>query len=441
MNSKTVYNESDLNELLKNPPKELIQKGILHISNYIFEDENLKLDRTIISEIQIHFTACKFVSKDGFLISGITCKKPIRFKDCDFTNGITFFSGIFEESVIIENSNFNSSSIEFMTGTFKLIDICSYNIKDVDIYKIKFEDLKINKLQGNNIRNLYIFADEENTGEILIENQAFEEFHLSGVNKGKSFKFSNIDSKYILLNHFTNNGNTTFTNINSSGEKSYFEINESRLDQVQFYRVSFSNFTELILIDSFIINALFISCNWSKNLKAIHSPRFNQNLEFVRNGENLKLEEKIAIKEAYRQLKISMSLHHDKIQEKLFYSEELNFHNQTLHWTHPLKNDFWDKLILFASKIFSDFGQSFLKPTTCLLVGHFVLFLSAICFGGFSNFCNYEDAFEKFFLFINPLRDITVSFSGYLIIIDLIMRIWSSYMIYNIIRATRRFIF
>jgi len=52
----------------------------------------------------------------------------------------------------------------------------------------------------------------------------------------------------------------------------------------------------------------------------------------------------------------------------------------------------------------------------------------------------FKMASEQYFIYINPFRKLEISFSGYLVVVDLLMRVWSSYMLYNIIRASRRFI-
>ena len=70
------------------------------------------------------------------------------------------------------------------------------------------------------------------------------------------------------------------------------------------------------------------------------------------------------------------------------------------------------------------------------------------------TFCHKASAFKHSFyyrflkfIFLTGVRNAEAAiseknniFSGYFMIIDIIMRIWVSYMIYNIIRATRRFI-
>lgn len=60
-----------------------------------------------------------------------------------------------------------------------------------------------------------------------------------------------------------------------------------------------------------------------------------------------------------------------------------------------------------------------MKSLFWLIFGHLILFNIALMFGGFQslhiNFCNptsagFEDAFEKYFIYINPLRKPDTSF-------------------------------
>lgn len=114
-----------------------------------------------------------------------------------------------------------------------------------------------------------------------------------------------------------------------------------------------------------------------------------------------------------------------------------------------LEKDPWTKMILQMSHCFSDFGQSLSRPFVGLISGHLILFIMLILSGHYENLSinfssgnseGFRMAFEQYFKLINPLRRAENTFDGYTIIIDVLMRIWSSYMIYNLIRATRRFI-
>ena len=136
----------------------------------------------------------------------------------------------------------------------------------------------------------------------------------------------------------------------------------------------FAHYRELMIIDSFITDALFIGCKWSNNIRGING--YNISQDSLKREHKITPEEIVAIKDAYRQLKISMSKHSDKIQENKFYAEELYFHNKMLSWGKPWENQFWDKIILLFSKTFSDYGHSFIKPIIWLLIGHYIfLFL------------------------------------------------------------------
>lgn len=90
-----------------------------------------------------------------------------------------------------------------------------------------------------------------------------------------------------------------------------------------------------------------------------------------------------------------------------------------------------------------------IKPLLWLLVGHYIFFIVAFLLNGFyplhislfqANASDFQEAFTIYFVYINPFRRLEISLPGYLILLDLLMRVWSSYMIYNLIRASRRFI-
>jgi hypothetical protein len=397
------------------------------------------------------FEGCTFRSDNLFFISGLVCNESLTFDSCVISESIHFNSGTFKKEVLLKYVH--AKNIHLSYFIFSKISISGYNIRQIWVSGTKFESLTIGEyLIGSYIGKLTVFAKEDETGNITVREQCFDEIYLSGTNKGKTFNFEKIKCNTVSITDFKNEGALNFYGIKPkdlNNDTRYFQIINSNLDDAQFHRVLFSQYKELIIIDSFITDTLFIGCKWSSNVRALYGPgygTFNDSLETAR---KITTEEITAIKEAYRQLKISMSKQSDKIQEHKFYSEELNFYNKTLSWEKPWKNQFWDKAILFFSKTFSDYGQSFIKPLFWLLTGHGILFLIALLFNGLyplhisldkSTATGFREAFEKFFIYINPLRKFETSFSGYLILLDLSMRIWSSYMIYNLIRSSRRFI-
>lgn len=150
-------------------------------------------------------------------------------------------------------------------------------------------------------------------------------------------------------------------------------------------------------------------------------------------------------RETYRQLKFALGKQGDVINEQKFHTLEMRAYDNSL----PLSADFWTVFIIKFSFWFSDFGQSFIRPLNALLIGQFLLMLLFINAGGIkdvtlslgnSNIQGFQMALEKYFFLVNPLRKIDENQSWALVVVDLIMRIWASYMLYNIVRATRRFI-
>jgi hypothetical protein len=442
--NRKILSQKELIDILNNPPQEFIKGDkkttqLILIEDYTIE-KDLEINLKTTLNFKLKFKNCIFKTS---LIFSFISNQILILDGCEMSDVI--FGGVLTKGIILKLCKVETIYLNTPSEEIRISDC---NIKELNTNKVS-DNLNI---ADTNIKKISIDNDEDKSGKIFIKDCCFDGISLKGTNKGREIRFENIKCNDIFICNFKNEGSLKFFGLEPKSENNdrpYFEIFNSNLEKVEFYRTSFSKYKELIIIDSFITDTLFIGCEWGNNVRALQTK--SQKLECIPKDERKKIntEESIAIKEAYRQLKVSMSKISDKIQEHKFYSEELNYYNKSLPWGCICKNQFWDKLILFGSKYFSDYGQSFFKPLIWLLVGHFVFFIIAICFNGFATLhlsiseptCRgFEEAFEKFFIYINPLRKVDTSFSGYLIIIDLLMRIWSSYMIYNLIRASRRFI-
>lgn len=459
MSDAKTINSHALIELLKKPPIEIIKGSndypIIELQDYVIESKEgvdyISIDGGgAIIDKGIEFKNCTF--NKLLFVWNIICNEDVVFENCSFVKGIYFQDNV----VFKKNLTFKYGQLETIhlsNGSFDKINISVHESKTIWISGAKFNDLHIGDfLQGDNISELVVFGKENETGNIYVRDQEFDKISLHGTNKNNEFIFSNIKCKNVSINDFNNEGVLNFYGMDpkdSTEESAYFQIVNSNLNKAQFFRSNFSAYKELIIIDSFITDCLFISCRWGQNVRAVLGPDYGTFEESLKKGRKITSKEVFAIREAYRQLKVSMGKHSDKIQESKFNAEELTFHNRTLAWGSPFENQFWDKTILYWSNFFSDYGQSFVRPLFWLLCGHLILFFIAIFFNGFNtlqiSFCSptsaaFKDAFEKYFIYINPLRRLEVSLSGYLIVLDILMRVWSSYMIYNLIRASRRFI-
>lgn len=452
-NNKTITNE-ELISIIRTRPKEFIsnakEKPYILIKGYNIESTFLLFGHRQALDIRIQFLNCYFKS-DFLMIDEITSNESLIFEDCEMQGSIVFSGVILKKEVILKYVNVKT--ISFPNSELDKVSIYGCNVEDVRISSSKFNSIQIEGyISGSKISKLRIFTNENDSGNVDIKNLEADYIYLSGINKGNNFIFNKIQCDVITLENFKNQGSLKFYEIEPrdlENKNSFFQIINSNLDSAEFYKVIFSQYKELVIINSYITSSLFIGCTWKNNIRAIPGYGFGNYEESLKTGRKISPKETIEIKEAYRQLKVSMSKHSDKIQEHKFYSQELNFYNKTLNWGMPWENKFWDKLILYFSNICSDYGQSFIKPLSLLLLGHLILFCIAIQVCAFETISfnidtisefNHDKAFEKYFIYLNPIRGIETSFSGYLILLDYLMRIWSSYMIYNLIRASRRFI-
>lgn len=453
--SYTKINSDELTALLRNPTDEVLKiengnRSVLFEAFYI-ENEYIVINDGVQLSFPLSFKNCIFKSENIIFIDGMICNKELTFENCNFSNSLFFLGGVFKKEILLKYCDLENNKIHLAYCNFEKISISCYNVEEVWFSGGKFESLRIgDHLINNHINKLTIFTKADEVGDIFVTGHSFDKIYLSGTNKDREFNFSKIKCDNLSINDFKNEGSFNFYGIEPKNKDvGYFQIVNSNLDNAHFYRASFSDYKELIIIDSFITDTLFLGCKWSNNIRAISGPDTRSFDDSLKNGRKISSNENIAIREAYRQLKISMSNHSDKIQENRFYAQELVFYNKTLNWGKPWQDTFWDKVVLYWSKLFSDYGQSFIRPLIWLLLGHLIMFIIAIIFQGFEplyiSWNNaseeaFKEAFEKYFLYINPLRKLETTLPGYLIILDLLMRIWSSYMIYNIIRASRRFI-
>lgn len=453
--SYTKINSAELIALLRNPTSEILKieygnKNIL-FEAYEIEDELILINDDVQLSLPLTFKNCMFKSENFIFIDGMVCNKELTFENCSFSNSLYFESGIFKKEILLKYCDLENNKIHLTNCNFEKISISCYNVQEVWFSRGKFQSLRIgDHLIGDHIKKLTLFTNADEVGDIFITEQSFDKIYLSGTNKDREFNFSQIKCNNVSINKFTNEGKFNFYGIEPKNKNvGYFQILNSNLENAQFYRASFSDYKELIIIDSFINDTLFLGCKWSNNVRAISGPGTTSFEKSLKTGRKISSNENIAIREAYRQLKISMSNHSDKIQENRFYAQELVFYNKTLNWGNPWQDTFWDKVVLYWSKHFSDYGQSFIRPLIWLLFGHLIMFIIAVMLNGFENLYiswndaseeAFREAFEKYFIYINPLRKLETTLPGYLIVLDLLMRIWSSYMIYNMIRASRRFI-
>ncbi|MCK7559080.1 hypothetical protein MKQ70_30525 [Chitinophaga sedimenti] len=235
-----------------------------------------------------------------------------------------------------------------------------------------------------------------------------------------------------------NEARLKLANIAALNHQARILIINSQLNKAEFSSINFKQYSLIVLGDSDFTQCSFNHVTWSENvLGAIPVTKQEETPEKHKIFE-------LKSRETYRQLKHAMSKQGDVINEQKFHSKEMICYLNGLG-----KGSLGTKLIIAFSYWTSDFGQSIGRPLLWLFSLHSVLFLvllgcSNVFDFQFSNNFNSQAfgmGFNKYFYLMNPIRKFEEGgFYGGWIIIDILMRIISSYMIYNIVRATRRFI-
>lgn len=355
-------------------------------------------------------------------------------------------------------------------GEFRIIRMNFKNESNVLIHGGSFKELTIGGEEGSSINSLNLTLNAAG-GNLTVTNLRTKINMLSIVNSSNDTNvvLEDFSVNHILINKFRNGGSFKMLNItpfSTSNSYSFFEISDTYLGKAEFYSMDFRRFAEVRMLDTHLSECSFVNVIWPDNINhhinrnAALTHRYKkikvklEALAFTTSRlERWKLEADIDIleynanrREIFRQLKYAYSKQGDIISEQKFHELELLAFNKSLTW----KSDWPTKVILKFSYLFGRFGQDIISPIKGLFAVHTVLFLMLLFSGSLdplhfsvthANFHALWMAFDKFIYMMNPFRKFEEGGLNHgLLFIDLLMRIWSSYMIYNFIRASRRFI-
>lgn len=434
--------------------KEKINAGDL--SKWIIQQFNDKSDQIETSGINIinkiiigqfiyqksaalHLNNCLFI--DHF---GLYNYKPTHrtfFKDCYFLKGIDISGLNSQEGFVLNNCKVRGDFT--LEGELKeLILIASYinnavlNIKTNFIFSRGKDSVYLGNLSiyNNSIEKI-----------LQLNNCIIGNLNIGYVNIKSEIEIFNSQINTVEIINIRNNGNIRFLNCKSfpiKNKKSEFKLIESNLGKCEFFQFDFASYDEVNIINSVLIDCLFIDCIWTNNIKSYYPDQKDTYNNILHWQANLHLKNK---REVYKQLKYALSKQGDAINEHMFHGFEMDTYNASLDkWNYK---NLATKTILTLSSLTSNYGQSLLRPILTLIIVNGILFsvlnyFLNLYFLPLSKVRLADIAYiaGRFLWFMNPLHRNESEFSGIILITDIGMRIISSYCIYNIIRASRRFI-
>jgi len=440
-------------------------------------DVELKFEKRIISSdtnfsgsypMELRFIDCYFQGEVNFHKGSFS--KKVSFEHCFCDDEFYFFPGVeFKDECNIIHLTVQAQ-IYVKGGKFGKALWSIINEGTVKIAGGHFEELNIGYWGGVHLRELTL-DNRKSSGFIKVsgEGSKIEFLLIFQSSKDLIISIEDISLNVLSIYRYRNDAGFRLTNIKPIviERPSEITIAESYLGKAEFYSIDFRQFEFFSILNTHLTDTSFVNIGWKFNILALKGTMVGKTADeealpskiealskdwFADTESGHPMREDSSVlqyftnqRETYRQLKFALGKQGDIINEQKFHTLEMIAYDKSL----PLGKDFWTTLIIKFSYWFSDFGQSFTRPLRALLIGQLILMLLYICSGGvkdvtlsFTDFnrTGLTISIGRYFYLVNPLRKIDDNLPWMIVVIDLLMRIWSSYMVYNIIRATRRFI-
>ncbi|MCI9845687.1 hypothetical protein [Flavobacterium pectinovorum] len=464
-------------------------------SNLIAFEEDCYFDRSVnvindcvIEKISTHKT---FINNGGFKIG----KSIVSYLDISNSHfGLNLSHSVFNKAVRVEsligdisllNNEFNDwitfwnvecrFSLSSNENVFKdKLNIESSRIKNLTIYRDHFHkkgelenrDLSGNALTtylkeiyisetnfaegfefrglGEQLDKLDVIASPELKGVLNFQGWKVDKTYITGVNQNLKLLFKSMSFRFFLINDFTNYSDMSFDKCKGDKE-STFNLSDSDLGATKFNEFMFDSFGA-IRIDNATLDKIKPTANtW-----------FEDKVLQVGNGTQTKQEEFKSKREIYRQIKQALKNNGNQIDSLVFQAKELSaFRNEQ---KNSANYDWADRLIMSVSQA-NDYGLNWKKPAKIVFGVTFFLYIILLPY--LSDKISYEFAFcpddlkntwqaflsksNVLWQLFNPIRQMKVTYgdnvsNGWIYFIDLIHRIFLGIMIFQIVKAFRKFV-
>lgn len=397
-------------------------------------------------EYKLEFVNCIFEKRVH--LTNLLFKEGLTFNNCKLNGVFEIIDVVIKDHFLLEDVEIKSAlhldknQIEWILGLgilAKDIRLLRNDIKSAVIY------------DPTSIETLNILFHKNHEQNIFLTRIIVEKLIIGGRNTKGELSITDSLVNHLLIENFENENNVHFIRTRPETQiESSFHIIQSDMGKAHFHQLSLEKYETVSMYNNDFLESAFIGTIWPQTISA-YAPK--ETTEFKIQQKSIKENKQRylhAQKETYRQLKYIMDKQGDRLNEVMFYEREMNIHNKLLPWSWPWKDTFWDKIILHASRMFSRYGQSILRPLFWLLAFNGIFFFVlaywhqfkgiAIEFTGTYIPGSFTEGLGQFFALLNPTRKIDESLTGWAIFWDLISRVSAGFFLYNMIRATRRFV-
>lgn len=450
-----------------------------------FDCNNLRLQGSLdISKCIIH-TKTRFQDTHASYITFIenTFTKDLWVTGGLLENGVIFNDGEFEDNITLDAVN-AKKILSIISGKFKESVSVSYrnttnnlegSFQEIYIQSANFENglyiYDSDLLNPSRLNSIVIPFNAQLNGKISIDNLKVKLVKFSGTNFNSNVALNNIKPQQILFDRFSNYSDIQFADFRADHDcESEFIINRSFLGKFQLLNASLESFNKVEIINSNFSDIATSSVRWFEDSQLVvghntpeitYLQRIKLNfLMIFTNLQRLDINVVNATKrqEVYRQLKVAMEKHGDRIQSLKFKQLEMKYYGKLLQYT----KSFWDldRLILM-SNLTNNHGKNWFKPVLLaiiLTVPFYILMMASMSPDlnlspassvhdleiTYSVLCNNLDIYMQLF---NPARLLIriIPENSNLIIyplthfFDILHRIVLSFLIYQTISAFRKF--
>ena len=396
----------------------------------------------------ITFENCRFntlrLSKTEFF-------KPVNIFKCEFKESLSILNSYFFEILLVHGVN--ASNISIAANKFKSkFSISEYQCSGSLVLQFKQTGTEIVIQQYykhfNITNNVHILFENQISCCLLISNINAKsvEINFSGVIIQNSLQISDLTAEecnifslknksdnlisfqrfivgQLTVMNIHNDGLLRWTNVQAMQSESLrrLSIINSYLAKSEFYNVNLESFNSLRLFNCHLIDIIPINVKWNFNYSTYKD-----------------VTEENYLRELFRQLKMVCSKNMDKISSLRFEQMEMQFYNSQLTW----KQNFGDWFILKTNRISNNHGQNWFLPLAWLVLFSTIFyFLIIYCEGSFK--CVHIGNFLNFLTPFHSEKDITCgvdTHNGWITFWDILQKLFSSYFIFQFLRAFRKYV-
>jgi hypothetical protein len=369
-------------------------------------------------ECNFSFTLNKNTFKDKFNIDGSRIKN------------LSIHGDAFDKKAELENRDLSGNNLE------------TY-LNQIYITEAKFtEGFDFNGL-GKSIEKITLPITPEFVGVLKFVGWKVDMPHVSGVNQNLKLLFKNMSFRFFTIYDFTNYSDISFDKCNGFGDCT-LNLSDCDLGTTKFNEFDFDSFIKIRIDNATLDKIKPTSSNWFKE----------EALE-IGDGTLTKQEEFKRKREIYRQIKQALKNNGNQIDSLIFQAREMSSYRNELKNSKKYK---WaDRIVMTVSRS-NDYGLNWGKPVIIVLAVTFIIYIILLPYLSnkiayslsftLEDFKNTEDAFysnlKTFWQLFNPIRKMDDTFgkvdSGWIYCLDLLHRIFLGIMIFQIIKAFRKYV-